>query len=367
MHRFLSCAAALAIAVSAAAAMAQQATAPPAAVAPGMSRPTFGADGTVHVPAFDLPPSSLSSGEAQRFMTFRAHMKPPELAIEDIVANRRAIDAMMGSQIGAMRALYPVDIVEDSIAGIPVRIVTPHGRPYDPDRVLINLHGGAFSVCWGACSLLESIPIAGLGGYKVISVNYRMAPEATHPAAVEDAAAVYRDLLKRYAPHHIGVYGCSAGGALTGELASWLPSHGLPQMGAAGIFGAGGMRFEAGDSAWIAAYIDGSFPAPPKPGEAAIDMTHGYFVHADMADPIISPALHPDVITRFPPTLLITGTRAMDMSPAIVTNSALIKAGVSSTLIVGEGMGHCYMYMPGMPEARDAHQAIVAFFRRNLR
>ncbi len=369
MHRILPRVAAMAFAVTAAAAMAQQ-TAPPSS--PGNppaapARPVFDDAGTVHVPAFELPPSPFSSAEAQRFMTFRAHIKPPSLsAKDDIVTNRHAIDALMGSQIGAMQALYPVDIVEDSVAGVPVRIVTPHGKSYDPDRVLINLHGGGFSTCWGSCSLLESIPIAGLGGYKVISVNYRMGPEATHPAAVEDAAAVYRDLLKRYSPHHIGVYGCSAGGSLTAQLAAWLPTHGLPQMGAAGIFGAGGVRFQSGDSAWIAAYIDGSFPPPAKPGETPIDMSHGYFAHADMADSIISPALHPDVIAKFPPTLLITGTRSMDMSPAIVTNSALIKARVPATLIVGEGMGHCYMYMPGLPEARDAHQAIVDFFRKNL-
>jgi acetyl esterase/lipase len=57
----------------------------------------------------------------------------------------------------------------------------------------------------------------------------------------------------------------------------------------------------------------------------------------------------------------------MDMSPAIVTNSALLKAGVKSTLIVGEGMGHCYIYQPDLPESRDAHQEIVDFFRDNLR
>jgi acetyl esterase/lipase len=64
--------------------------------------------------------------------------------------------------------------------------------------------------------------------------------------------------------------------------------------------------------------------------------------------------------------MLITGTRAMDMSPAIYTNSQLIKAGVPTTMIVGEGMGHCYMYLSHLPEARDAYDAIAAFFRRNL-
>lgn len=57
---------------------------------------------------------------------------------------------------------------------------------------------------------------------------------------------------------------------------------------------------------------------------------------------------------------------AIDMSPAIYTNSQLLKAGVRSTLIVGEAMGHCYIYLPNLPEARDARDAIVAFFRENL-
>ena len=56
----------------------------------------------------------------------------------------------------------------------------------------------------------------------------------------------------------------------------------------------------------------------------------------------------------------------MDLSPAIYTNSQLLKAGVRSTLIVGEAMGHCYIYQPHLPEARDAHQAIVNFFREHL-
>jgi epsilon-lactone hydrolase len=250
---------------------------------------------------------------------------------------------------------------------VPTRIVTPHGKSYDPDRVLINLHGGAFSLCANACAMLESIPVSVLGSYKVVTVNYREAPEAKHPAAVEDVASVYSELLKHYKPNHIGIYGCSAGGALTAQAASWLPAHGLPQAGAVGIFGAGAVRFESGDSAWVAAYIDGSFPPPPRPGAPRPDMTHGYFAGADMKDAIISPALHPDTLAKFPPTLIITGTRAMDMSPAVYTNSQLIKAGVHSTLIVGEGMGHCYIYQSQLPEAQDGVQAIVNFFRENLR
>ena len=96
-------------------------------------------------------------------------------------------------------------------------------------------------------------------------------------------------------------------------------------------------------------------------------MTRGYFDGAEINGPVISPAQFPAVIAKFPPTLIITGTRAMDMSPAVFTNSQLLKAGVKSTLVVGEGMDHCYIYQSNLPEARDAYDVIVRFFRENLK
>lgn len=331
-------------------------------------RPMFREDGSVEVPAFNLPPSVFLSPEALAAQQARGkvHVGVPQ-GMVDIATSRSRLEAGLAPQVARMREVYPVDVSEQRMGGVRVRVVTPQGKPFDPRRVLINLHGGAFSVCAEACALLESAPVASLGGYKVVTVDYRMAPEHRHPAGVEDVASVYRELLKTYRPRNIGIFGCSAGGALTAQAAAWLPAQGLPSPGGIGIFGAGAVRFGAGDSAWVTAYIDGSFPAPARPGQPAMDLTRGYFDGSDMAGPVVSPALHPSVIARFPPTLLITGTRAMDMSPAIVTNSALLKAGVRSTLIVGEGMGHCYIYQPDLPEARDAHQATVNFFREVLR
>ena len=345
---------------------AQAASAPAAPPPPPrLTRPDFEADGSVRVPEFELPASPFLSPQALAAQKARARHPvaiPPNDA--PIAQVRTGLEAMLAPQVARMRAVYPVEIEAKTIGGVSTRVVTPAGKSADRNRVLINLHGGAFSVCADACALLESIPVASLGAFRVVTVNYRMAPEAQHPAALEDVTAVYRELLKSYKPRQIGIYGCSAGGALSAQMGAWLPSKGLPQAGALGIFGAGGVRFMAGDSAWIAGNVDGSFPPPDK---ARGDMTRGYFAKSDLNDAILAPALHPEVIAKFPPTMLITGTRAMDMSPAIVTNSALIKARVPSTLIVGEGMGHCYIYQPDLPEARDAHQAIVDFFRANLR
>lgn len=332
------------------------------------SRPVFDENGVVHVSAFELPPSEFISPEAKEFQKWRSKMPRDLPTMEpDIAKSRQALTTMLAPQVALMLKTYPVDVAEQTIAGVPTRIVTPKGRTADPKHVLINLHGGAFNTCWDSCSLLESAPIASVGGYEVVSINYRMAPEAKHPAGVEDVAKVYRELTKSYEAKRIGIYGCSAGGALTAQTAAYLPANNLPQAGAIGIFGAGAVRFNAGDSAYLAGYIDGTFPPPAKAGESQLDMTRGYFAGADMSGPIISPALHADVLKKYPPTLIITGTRAMDMSPAIYTNSQLIKVGGDSTLIVGEGMGHCYFYSPQLPESRDAYAAITGFFKEQLR
>ncbi|MDR2858388.1 MAG: alpha/beta hydrolase [Novosphingobium sp.] len=333
------------------------------------AKPEFDANGDVRVSAFTLPLSGLVSEEAAAFQRMRATMPMFDAGggVEtDIAVRREQINAYAAQGVARLRQAFAVDTVSTTIGGVAVIDVTPADGGHDPDRVLINLHGGAFSMGWDGIALMEAIPIAAMGRYRVVTVNYRMAPEHRHPAGVEDVAAVYAALLQDYAPGRIGIYGGSAGGALTAQAAAWLPAHGLPQAGAVGIFGAGGVPFHAGESAYVAGYIDGSFPPPAVNGITLDDITRGYFAACDPRDASAWPGYHVDVLAAFPPTLIITGTRAMDLSPAIFTNSQLIKAGVRSTLIVGESMGHCYHYQIDLPEGRDAVAAILAFFRENL-
>jgi monoterpene epsilon-lactone hydrolase len=332
-----------------------------------IARPRFNDDGSVSVPAFELPVSAFVSDEAAAFQRLRARMPTfdPAAVEPDIGVRREQINAYAGPRAAQLAQEFPVTIAETSIGGVEVLDVTPEGG-HDPDRVLINLHGGAFCLGWDGIARMEAIPIAAMAGMRVISVNYRMAPEHRHPAGVEDVAAVYAALLADYAPGHIGIYGGSAGGALTAQAAAWLPAHGLPQCGAAGIFGAGALPFGEGESAWVTGYTDGSFPPPPADGSPAEDITRGYFAGLDPADASAWPARDLAVLATFPPTLVLTGTRAMDLSPAIVTHARLLKAGIRAELIVGESMGHCYHYQTGIPEGRDACDQIVRFFRENL-
>ena len=72
------------------------------------------------------------------------------------------------------------------------------------------------------------------------------------------------------------------------------------------------------------------------------------------------------VLSRFPPTLIITGTRGFEMSSAVYTHSLLVKAGVDARLHVWEGLFHGFFYNPDVPESRDAYDVMVKFFDRNL-
>ncbi len=262
-----------------------------------------------------------------------------------------------------MEKIYPVTIQAQTIGGVHTDVVmSARGiAAGQRQRVLINLHGGAF--LWGAHSggLVESIPVASLGAIKVISVDYRQGPEHVFPAASEDVEAVYRDLLKHYPAKNIGIYGCSAGGILTAESVARIITKKLPVPGAIGTF-CGSLTELDGDSAYFGPLLNGE-PVP----KTILKLTAlPYFKGAKATDPTVFPANSPAMLAQFPPTLLITGTRDFTMSSVIQSQRLLSAAGVDAELHVWDGMWHSFFSDPEMPESREAYKVIVDFFQRTL-
>jgi len=241
-------------------------------------------------------------------------------------------------------------------------------------RVLVNLHGGGFSGCWPACAELESIPIAALGKIRVISLDYREGPQYKFPAASEDVAAVYRELLKDHTPQNVGIYGCSAGGMLTAMSVAWFAKHNLPRPAAVGIFCAGAGSPTGAGFGGDAAYTAGPFgearaPAPPQQPNTRGNQRSGglgYLAGTDPKDPLVAPINSPEILAKFPPTLIITATRGFEMSGAIYTHTQLVKQGVDAELHVWDGLFHGFFYNPDVPESRDCYDIIVKFFDRHL-
>jgi epsilon-lactone hydrolase len=331
---------------------------------PHASSPGWYPDGSVTSPAITVPYSDLASPEARAFFPkmLTAGSKAPPM--NGPIADSRAFyDRMNSDRAARMEKLYAVKIHNETIAGVDTDIVLPAQgiAPENEHRVLVNLHGGGF--LWGAHSggLVESIPIASIGRIKVITVDYRQGPEYTFPAASDDVEDVYRTLLKHYKPNEIGIYGCSAGGILTGEAVARIITDKLPVPGAIGTF-CGSLVGPTWDSAYVAPLLNGqSVPAHPL-GLADLP----YFRGARSDNPLVLPGLSPALLAKFPPTLLITGTRDMTMSSVIYSQQLLDQAGAQTELHVWEGMWHSFFSDPELPESKQAYQVIVNFFLRHL-
>ncbi len=322
---------------------------------------TVEADGTVQVPPMSVPLSSFLSPEAKAYVTQHLHdMQDPELVKQD-----EGVPRFMKGILARDHELFAVDKEDTKIGGVHAYVYTPKSgiSEVNKQRVLVNLHGGGFSGCWPACAELESIPISHLMQIKVVTVDYREGPEHKFPAASEDVASVYRELLKTYPAKSIGIYGCSAGGMLTAMSVAWFQTHQLPSPGAVGIYCASAGSF-GGDATYIAfPFGEARVPMSRPPGASQL----GYFSTADPKDPMVSPINSPEVLSKFPPTLLITGTRDFAMSGTINTDTQLTKLGVHSELHVWEGLFHGFFYNADVPESKDAFNVMIKFFDRNLR
>ena len=75
------------------------------------------------------------------------------------------------------------------------------------DKVIFYIHGGGYVLGHGVSGITEAIPMAAQNHYKVISVDYRMAPQHPFPAAIDDAFAAYKEVVKQYGAENIAVFG----------------------------------------------------------------------------------------------------------------------------------------------------------------
>jgi monoterpene epsilon-lactone hydrolase len=331
-------------------------------------------NGTIHVPAFLLPESSLLDDETHSALkrardeekVFEANTRncPFPLNFDwTLVPKLRKCQAEVFYNTvfyKKIRDHFDVVISAQQIGGVYTEVFTPQDgvAPENKGRVLINLHGGHFGIGSRFISQLESIPIASVGKSKVISVDYRMAPEYSFPAASEDVAAVYRELLKSYRPKNIGIYGCSAGGLLTAESIAWFQKETLPLPGAVGMFGGAASYYQEGDSALFASAREGFRLEPPS--------IHPYFKGTNSANPLAFPIRSGEVMKNFPPSLLVASTRDVAMSSVVYTHSQLVRLGVEADLHVWEGMDHCFFSDPDLPESRDFYDVVVRFFDQHL-
>ena len=311
--------------------------------------------GTAHVTRVVPVPDTVSPGAQKSLSQPRPHTEAPYDATKD----RAQADAWQVNGGEMMRQVYPVNLAKETIAGIPVRIITPLDIPASKqNRVLINLHGGGFTADWG--SEIETIPIANLTQTKIVAVLYRLAPEHPFPAAVNDAVAVYKELLKTYKPQNIGLYGTSAGAILTAEVASRLRQLGLPLPAALGIFSGNGDFSKFGDSIYMYGLWGLSGPISRWTGKHDT----GYTATTNLKDPVLSP-IYAD-LKGFPPTLFLTSGRDLLLSNTVNLHRAFLRAGDNAQLVVFDGLPHAFWNDWNLPESQETYHLIADFFNQRL-
>ena len=313
---------------------------------------TFDADGTAHVTRVVPMPATISA-EAQTWLESLIHSTPGP---ETLAERRARTDVWRAQDSAEARKLYPVTVEEATTAGVRTDVITPISMPEaNRSRVLINLHGGGFNSDSG--SLIEGVPIANLAKIKVVSVYYRLAPENPYPAAVDDVVAVYKELLKTYKSHNIGIFGTSAGAILTAEATVRFKQLGLPLPGALGIFSGLADFSHVGDARQL--FTLNGFPGEMEPVDPKHLPDDQYVGKTDRKDPVLSP-LYAD-LRDMPPTLLVTSTRDLLLSDTVTFHRALLRAGNDAQLVVFEALPHAFWYHFQLPETKEALELMAKF------
>lgn len=274
-------------------------------------------------------------------------------------AYREQLEIPFGPRLETAIAAAGVSIEKQELAGVTVREILPAGREPRAGQVLINLHGGGYVFLGGDLSVMEGLGLAA-SGYRVISVDYRMPPDHPFPAAVDDGVAVYRELLKRYEPDGIALFGASAGGGLTAAVALAARDAGLPLPGAVVMHTPWADLSKTGDSYFTNAGVD---PVLPSYDGLLAESAAVYAGAAGLEHPLVSP-VYADFSGGFPPALLSTGTRDLLLSCTVRLHRELRRAGVPAELHVFEAMWHG---LSAMPEGADLHREVLAFLERHLK
>lgn len=322
--------------------------------------------GTREVPARALPVPDTVSPQMQAIIA--RPLDPKFNLVPESIADwkSRVDNAAAATRAGLpkLREALGVTVEPTTIAGVKAFIVTPASiPPANRDRVLMHLHGGVRVLNPGEAGTGEAILMAGLAGFKVISVDYRMPPDFPFPAALDDAVAVYREMLKTTKPQNIGIFGTSAGGSLTLTTLLRAKMENLPMPGAIAPGTPTVDLSKTGDSLFTNAGVDNRLGTQ----DGFIRATALLYANGrDLKDPLLSP-IYGDV-HGFPPAILTSGTRDLYLSNTVRMHRKLRAAGVEAVLQVWEGQSHA-QYMSGdtdVPELREYHAEVARFFDQHL-
>jgi epsilon-lactone hydrolase len=318
------------------------------------------------VPARRIPVPTTVSPEMQKIIAkpidLKFFMEPPTTA-DAWKAMRNGIAAATIKNLPELRQVLGVSVENKRIGSVNCYILTPDTIPEaNRHRLLMHLHAGGHVLFPGESGTREAIMMAGLGHFRVISVDYRLVPDFPFPADLDDAVAVWKEVAKMEHPANTAIFGTSAGGTLTLAVILQAKREGLPLPAAIAPGSPNADLTWTGDTLFTNELIDNVFSTFKGFAEAGNKL---YSNGHDLKDPLISP-IYGD-FHGFPPAILTSGTRDLLLSDTVRVHRKLRQAGVEAYLQVFEGMSHGqYLSAPSTPEVKEAFAEIVAFLDSHL-
>ncbi len=261
----------------------------------------------------------------------------------------------------AMMTAEPDDVTAAPVdaGGVPALWIEPDGAA--ADRVLLYVHGGGYVV--GSVESHRKLVghLAKAVGCRALSLDYRLAPEHPHPAAVEDSTAGYQWLLAQgIEPAHVAISGDSAGGGLTVSTLVALRDAGTP-LPAAGVPLSPWVDMEGtGESMTTRADVDLIVQA-----EGLKMMADHFLAGHDARDPLAAP-LYAD-LSGLPPLYIQVGDEETLLDDSLRLAGNAEAAGVEVRVDVFPEMQHVFQMSAGnTPEADDAVARIGDWLRPRL-
>ena len=286
----------------------------------------------------------------------RAHLAklpPPESLT---IAERRA-------QYERAEKVFPtppeVKIERVTAPTVPAEWLRPPSAA--PGRLVLYLHGGGYVIGSPRSHRHLAAAIATAAGASALLLEYRCAPEAPFPAAVDDAVAAYRWLLDQgTSAGGLVIAGDSAGGGLTVATLVALRDAGVP-LPAAGVCISPWVDLTCSGASYVTKAA--SDPIVKKPGVE--QLAQAYLGTRDRRTALASP-LFAD-LRGLPPLLIHVGSEEVLLDDAVQLAERAKAAGVDTTLEVWDQMIHVWhWFLPLLDEADQAIAIIGRFAKARM-
>jgi epsilon-lactone hydrolase len=255
----------------------------------------------------------------------------------------------------------PADVTVNAAAsgGVPTAEITVEG--IDPRHVLLYFHGGVYVIGDAFLAADLASQVGRRTHAKVISVDYRLAPEHPYPAAVDDALAAYSALLQDgITPSDIAFAGESAGGGLAVATMVNARDHGLPMPAGAILMSPYVDLTLAGTTMESKRDVDPLFTRELL--QARVD---DYTAGQDAALSLISPVFAD--LSGLPPLIIQAGSHEVLLDDAVRLAGQAATADVQVTLDITPGVPDVFQaYHPILDEAAAALDRAGQFLSAQL-